>query len=134
MPYDPQTTDFEHLLNIESESIKIDENTNLKQWLVANSVQVKAKFAKIHRQRLEEKFEERFGIKFPGTGEEEQQELKYDYIDIWKSIEKRYLNFDEGVKYHPRILIGVRNILLFENAVSKIKDLEVKEPVANLIS
>lgn len=126
MPYDPQTTDFEHLLNIESESIKIDENTNLKQWLVANSVQVKAKFAKIHRQRLEEKFEERFGIKFPGTGEEEQQELKYDYIDIWKSIEKRYLNFDEGVKYHPRILIGVRNILLFENAVSKIKDLEVK--------
>jgi hypothetical protein len=94
--------------------------------LDANKTQVKDKFAKIHRQRLEEKFEERFGIKFPGTSEEEQQELKYDYSDIQKSIEKRYLNFDEGVKYHPRILIGVRNILLFEDAVCEIKNLGVE--------
>lgn len=36
------------------------------------------------------------------------------------------MNFDEGVKYHPRILIGVRNILLFEDAVCEIKNLGVE--------
>lgn len=123
LPYDPQTTDFEHLFNVVSESVNIDEKTNFKQWLEANGSEIKTKFEKIHQQRFEEKFVERFGIKFDENSSlnEEQQGLKDGYEKIWRSIEDRYLNFDGGTKYHPRILFGVRNILLFEKAVEEIK-------------
>lgn len=113
LPYDPETTDPEHLLNIKT-ALNQDAFGKSLDWFKSNEVPLKTKFYQIYAQRLNEKLEK--------TAPEKHEDLYAHYEKIWQSIEKRYLNFETAETYHPRILMGMRNIVMFEEALQKIRD------------
>ncbi len=113
LPYDLETTDPEHLLNIKSANNNDSFGKSL-DWFKNNEAVLKTKFYEMYSQRLAEKLEQ--------TSSTEHENLYNHYEKIWQSIEKRYLNFDIAETYHPRILLGIRNIVIFEEALQKIRD------------
>ncbi len=113
LPYDLETTDPEHLLNVKSSS-NVDSFGESIEWFRENELELKGKFRSIYEERLTEKLTR---VKSP----EEEENLRQHYAKIWQSIEKRYLDFRVAEEYHPRILLGMRNIFIFEEALQKIK-------------
>lgn len=122
MPYDRQTTDIEHRAHVSSKYLSVGFK-GFDKWLVENQNEIRAEFAKIIDERLQEKFIKRFGVSYDrnSTLSEEQKKLVNHYNSIRNSIEKRYLNLEVATACHPRVLIGMFNIIQLRKVVEEIK-------------
>jgi hypothetical protein len=115
LPYDESMTDPEHLLNIATNTSYINRfyQPKFHEWAKENQDKIKEKFQRIYDQRLAEKIE-----KFPNK----KEELEEHYKKIWQNIEKRYLNLENGLNFHPRIIYGIYGMEIFENFIEKLRE------------
>ncbi len=124
LPYDPLTTDIEHLLNVPTVSAAMpNSGHDFFKWMQENENSIKTTVEDIFVKRFLVKFKERFGEDYDERREYrgKQEELINQYEAIFNSIEKRYLDFKVGKKYHPRILFGLYQAAIFEENLKKLE-------------
>ncbi len=127
LPYDPTTTDIEHLFNITTGAPVL---ANFFAWIKENKDVIRSNIKQIWQARLEKKFFHRFGEQYDENKYDqyqgEQKALCDHYNTIWQSFETRYLDLDKGEKFHPRILCGMHNAIIFEENLKYLEGLGIK--------
>lgn len=135
-PYDETMVDPEHLLNVKTKSPSVPDredpsmaNTeSFLRWLSENKEKIEEKITQIFEDRLAKKFRQQFGKEYDRDSKYEgrEQALCEHYDKLLESFKKRYLNFEHALAFHPRILYGLYQVVLFDELVQKLEKHGVK--------
>jgi uncharacterized NAD(P)/FAD-binding protein YdhS len=124
MPYDPQATDPEHLINITSFAV----SPEFVLWINQNQSDLRKFVGKIIDSRMEEKISKinEDQSLTEAKKEEKTQGAKESYKAIKQSLAKRYLDLNVGCTYHPRVLFGLYSMARFNQSVEALRQAGIR--------
>lgn len=124
LPYNPDSTDPEHLFNVATNLITAPHREDFFQYISSHKREIEENCVRIFAARFREKFHKRFGDEDENSEPnlKEKEALREHYKSLWNSFKTRYLNLDKAASYHPRILYGMYANHLFEESIRVISD------------